>query len=179
MIARHAAAGKPPATSRRGLCRATGAERGALAGDGALRWLRAGLLERGGDHRDGPALPHHRGLRVVTVGLRYPRRAAAGAEGADSRRDRPLDLLGAGLIGTLQSRCKQCVGPHGGELRLITTLTSFATATDISLAELHLEAFLPADQVTAGYLLERARLAEQVRDTPDALGGAHQGANRG
>jgi len=67
----------------------------------------------------------------------------------------------------------------GGELRLITTLTSFATATDISLAELHLEAFLPADQVTAGYLLERARLAEQVRDTPDALGGAHQGANRG
>ena len=67
----------------------------------------------------------------------------------------------------------------GGELRLITTLTSFATATDISLAELHLEAFLPADQVTAGYLLERARLAEQVRDAPDAFGGAHQGVNRG
>ena len=67
----------------------------------------------------------------------------------------------------------------GVELRLITTLTSFATATDISVAELHLEAFLPADQVTAGYLLERARLAEQVRDAPDAFGGAHQGANRG
>jgi len=44
----------------------------------------------------------------------------------------------------------------GGELRLITTLTSFATATDISLAELHLEAFLPADEVTARYLRERA-----------------------
>ncbi|WP_218025293.1 helix-turn-helix transcriptional regulator [Nocardia jejuensis] len=42
-----------------------------------------------------------------------------------------------------------------GELRLITTLTSFATATDITLAELHLEAFLPADQVTADYLRER------------------------
>jgi transcriptional regulator with XRE-family HTH domain len=42
-----------------------------------------------------------------------------------------------------------------GELRLITTLTSFATATDISLAELHLEAFLPADEVTAKYLRER------------------------
>src|SRR5215469_7422397 len=48
----------------------------------------------------------------------------------------------------------------GGELRLITTLTSFATATDISLAELHLEAFLPADEVTAGYLRERALAGE-------------------
>ncbi|MFB7718033.1 MULTISPECIES: helix-turn-helix domain-containing protein [unclassified Nocardia] len=45
----------------------------------------------------------------------------------------------------------------GGELRLITTLTSFATATDITLAELHLEAFLPADQATSDYL--RARFA--------------------
>jgi transcriptional regulator with XRE-family HTH domain len=42
-----------------------------------------------------------------------------------------------------------------GELRLITTLTTFATATDISLAELHLEAFLPADELTAGYLRDR------------------------
>ncbi|MER6140810.1 helix-turn-helix domain-containing protein [Streptomyces sparsogenes] len=44
----------------------------------------------------------------------------------------------------------------GGELRLITTLTSFATATDITLAELHLEAFLPADQATAELLRTRA-----------------------
>lgn len=44
----------------------------------------------------------------------------------------------------------------GGELSLITTLTTFATATDISLAELHLEAFLPADEATAEYLRERA-----------------------
>lgn len=43
-----------------------------------------------------------------------------------------------------------------GELRLITTLTSFATATDITLAELHLEAFLPADQATADLLRIRA-----------------------
>ena len=42
-----------------------------------------------------------------------------------------------------------------GELRLITTLTSFATATDISLAELHLEAFLPADEATSRYLHAR------------------------
>jgi transcriptional regulator with XRE-family HTH domain len=43
-----------------------------------------------------------------------------------------------------------------GDLRLITTLTSFATATDITLAELHLEAFLPADEATADVLRKRA-----------------------
>ncbi|MQY31701.1 helix-turn-helix domain-containing protein [Nocardia aurantia] len=43
----------------------------------------------------------------------------------------------------------------GGELRLITTLTSFATATDVALAELHLEAFLPADEATATRLRDR------------------------
>jgi hypothetical protein len=36
-----------------------------------------------------------------------------------------------------------------GDLRLITTLTSFATAADVTLAELSLEAFLPADEHTA------------------------------
>ena len=41
------------------------------------------------------------------------------------------------------------------ELRLITTLTTFATATDVALAELHLEAFLPADEATATYLRDR------------------------
>jgi transcriptional regulator with XRE-family HTH domain len=56
----------------------------------------------------------------------------------------------------------------GAELRLITTLTSFATATDICLAELHLEAFLPADEITARYLRERARLAEQAGEMADA-----------
>jgi transcriptional regulator with XRE-family HTH domain len=43
-----------------------------------------------------------------------------------------------------------------GELRLITTLTSFATAVDVTLAELHLEAFLPADAESARILRERA-----------------------
>ena len=43
-----------------------------------------------------------------------------------------------------------------GELSLITTLMSVATATDISLAELHLEAFLPADRATADILRARA-----------------------
>ena len=39
-----------------------------------------------------------------------------------------------------------------GELRLITTLTSFATAVDVTLSELRLEAFLPADENTAAVL---------------------------
>jgi transcriptional regulator with XRE-family HTH domain len=42
-----------------------------------------------------------------------------------------------------------------GDLRLITTLTSFATAADVTLAELHLEAFLPADEPTAEILRRR------------------------
>ncbi|MGV9822296.1 helix-turn-helix domain-containing protein [Nocardia xishanensis] len=43
-----------------------------------------------------------------------------------------------------------------GELRLITTITSFATAVDVTLSELHLEAFLPADDSTAAILRTRA-----------------------
>jgi hypothetical protein len=42
-----------------------------------------------------------------------------------------------------------------GDLRLITMLTSFATAADVTLAELHLEAFLPADESTAEMLRRR------------------------
>jgi transcriptional regulator with XRE-family HTH domain len=42
-----------------------------------------------------------------------------------------------------------------GELRLITTLTSFATAVDVTLSELRLEAFLPADEVSAAILRGR------------------------
>ncbi|MBT2459485.1 helix-turn-helix domain-containing protein [Streptomyces sp. ISL-86] len=44
---------------------------------------------------------------------------------------------------------------EGGELRLLTTLTSFATAVDVTLTELHLEAFLPADDTTCELLRRR------------------------
>jgi hypothetical protein len=43
------------------------------------------------------------------------------------------------------------------EFQLITTLTSFATAVDVTLAELHLEAFLPADEASAEILRHRAQ----------------------
>lgn len=42
-----------------------------------------------------------------------------------------------------------------GELRLMTTVTTFATAVDVTLAELKLEAFLPADRPTAAALTTR------------------------
>lgn len=44
-----------------------------------------------------------------------------------------------------------------GPVRLITTLTSFVTANDVSLAELRLEAFLPADEESTATLNALAR----------------------
>jgi transcriptional regulator with XRE-family HTH domain len=55
-----------------------------------------------------------------------------------------------GFAVPLRLRCAE------GELRLLTTLTSFATAVDVTLAELHLEAFLPADAESARILRDRA-----------------------
>ncbi|GAA3837725.1 hypothetical protein GCM10022226_69840 [Sphaerisporangium flaviroseum] len=42
-----------------------------------------------------------------------------------------------------------------GEMRLMTTITTFATAVDVTIAELKLDAFLPADQATASLLTGR------------------------
>jgi MmyB-like transcription regulator ligand binding domain len=42
-----------------------------------------------------------------------------------------------------------------GELRLMTTITTFATAVDVTISELKLEAFLPVDQATAAILSDR------------------------
>jgi transcriptional regulator with XRE-family HTH domain len=52
-----------------------------------------------------------------------------------------------------------------GEMRLITTITTFATAVDVTIAELKLEAFLPADQATASILTgeEGTRLPPDLR----------------
>jgi transcriptional regulator with XRE-family HTH domain len=61
-----------------------------------------------------------------------------------------------GFAVPLQLRCRD------GELHLITTLTSFITAVDITVAELHLEAFLPADEATASILQTRARQGDRT-----------------
>ncbi|MFB6521252.1 helix-turn-helix domain-containing protein [Streptomyces sp. NPDC056401] len=50
-----------------------------------------------------------------------------------------------------------------GELRLLTTLTSFSTAVDVTLAELHLEAFLPADAASAELLRRREEARVDAR----------------
>ncbi|MEV0092213.1 helix-turn-helix transcriptional regulator [Streptomyces sp. NPDC050738] len=47
-----------------------------------------------------------------------------------------------------------------GELHLMTTVTTFATAVDVTLAELKLEAFLPADPATTAALAAAAAAAQ-------------------
>ena len=61
-----------------------------------------------------------------------------------------------GFAVPLRLRCDE------GELHLITTLTSFATAVDVTLSELRLEAFLPADDATAEILRHRAQAADHT-----------------
>jgi transcriptional regulator with XRE-family HTH domain len=46
-----------------------------------------------------------------------------------------------------------------GELQLLTTLTHFGTAVDVTIAELQLEAFLPADAATAAVFAELGQAA--------------------
>jgi hypothetical protein len=70
-----------------------------------------------------------------------------------------------GFAVPLRLRCEE------GVLHLISTLTSFATALDVTLAELHLEAYLPADEPSARILRDRRRRAggEVVDSFPPEL----------
>lgn len=65
----------------------------------------------------------------------------------DRPRQPPPDHLGFAVPLRLRS--------ESGELRLLTTLTHFGTAVDVTVAELRLEAFLPADDATAQALAAR------------------------
>jgi transcriptional regulator with XRE-family HTH domain len=60
------------------------------------------------------------------------------------RRRDPADHLGFAIPMRLRT--------DHGELTLVTTLTHFGTTTDVTLSELRLEAFLPADEQTAAAL---------------------------
>jgi transcriptional regulator with XRE-family HTH domain len=64
--------------------------------------------------------------------------------------DEPLRADHLGFAVPLQLRTGD------GPVALITTITSFATATDVTISELKLEAFLPADQASARILARRA-----------------------
>jgi transcriptional regulator with XRE-family HTH domain len=81
-----------------------------------------------------------------------------------------LDALIAELEGMVPERAKHPGPDHigfavplrlrtdgGPELRLVTTLTHFGTAVDVTVAELRLEAFLPADAASAAYLTSATR----------------------
>jgi transcriptional regulator with XRE-family HTH domain len=46
-------------------------------------------------------------------------------------------------------------GPDGGELRFLSTRTTFATAVDVTVSELAIESFFPADAETAAYVASR------------------------
>jgi transcriptional regulator with XRE-family HTH domain len=46
----------------------------------------------------------------------------------------------------------------GEELRFFSTIATFGTAVDVTVAELAIEAFFPADRATAAALAERARI---------------------
>jgi hypothetical protein len=59
-----------------------------------------------------------------------------------------------------------------------TTLTSFATPTDITVAELQLEAFLPADEASAGILRDRLRRSPPGRPAVSFAIGAPSGGAR-
>jgi transcriptional regulator with XRE-family HTH domain len=50
-----------------------------------------------------------------------------------------------------------------GELKLLTTLAHFGTAVDVTVAELRLEAFLPADEATASVLTRLEQAQAQTR----------------
>jgi len=91
--------------------------------------------------------------RVRAESLRNPteqlRHLAAELTGLAPPRSSTADHLGFAV--PLRLRVG---GPADRELRLITTLTHFGTATDVTVAELRLEAFLPADAATSSALHE-------------------------
>ncbi|MEV0004655.1 helix-turn-helix domain-containing protein [Micromonospora sp. NPDC050980] len=92
-------------------------------------------------------------LRAESVRDPDPRLVALVAELAALVPDRPREP-GPDYVGfAVPLRLRH----DGGELRLMTTLTRFGTAVDVALAELRMEAFLPADESTAAAL---ATLAE-------------------
>ena len=49
----------------------------------------------------------------------------------------------------------------GGELSLFSTVTTFGTASDITLAELSIEAFYPADSATRAALQAHAERRQE------------------
>jgi hypothetical protein len=86
-----------------------GADGSGCSGDGRAGYCRAG-----------PAHPRGGGLRVLAVGLRDPRRATPDSERGEGSRDGFMDLRHGGLVGTLQRRGEQRVGPGGADGEVVS-----------------------------------------------------------
>ncbi|MBM7774339.1 transcriptional regulator with XRE-family HTH domain [Actinokineospora baliensis] len=85
-------------------------------------------------------------LRAQAARTPDPTLDALITELADYAPARPVSPAHLGFASPLRLRTQ------AGELHLLTTLTHFATALDVTVAELRLEAFLPADERTAALL---------------------------
>ncbi|WP_035851540.1 helix-turn-helix transcriptional regulator [Kitasatospora azatica] len=91
--------------------------------------------------------------RHVLLGLERAARQDPGGGLAELAAElAPFVPADGGSEGTLGFAVPLRLRTPRGELRLITTVTTFATATEVALAELRLEAFLPADRATAELL---------------------------
>ncbi|MEV3853665.1 helix-turn-helix transcriptional regulator [Streptomyces sp. NPDC050095] len=104
-------------------------------------------------------------LRDESADNPHPRTAEVLAELNSLMPERPArtdpDYLGYAVPLRLRS--------HVGELRLLSTLTRFGTAVDVTVAELRLEAFLPLDDETAQRLNSLAHHGRPGRShRPDA-----------
>ena len=74
---------------------------------------------------------------------------------------RPVESLGFAVPLHLRS--------IDGDVRLVATISTFVTALDVTVSELRLEAFLPADQETAA-ILSRRHAARAQRGDKDIVG---------
>ena len=96
------------------------------------------------------------GLRAQASRSPHPRLAGLLAELDAYVPDTPLPPDHLGFAVPLRLRPIPGSAPGTDELRLMTTVSTFATAVDVTVAELRLEAFLPADQATADLLTAAA-----------------------
>ncbi len=128
-------------------------------------------------HPDGLALPHRQPGRVAwpPVGAaagadrrhrrRRPARAPGGAGGIPFHRQpgRPGNF--AGIAVPLRLRVPGLPDP----LSFISTTTVFGTPVDVTLSELALECFYPADEATRAALIGQGRVEVQPSGSADAL----------
>jgi transcriptional regulator with XRE-family HTH domain len=114
-------------------------------------------LERARDLTGDPAL-----IELHQEVLAYPGPAGPGYDG----------VAGEVMVGLRLAR------PDGGELSFFSTITTFGTPLDITVAELSIEAFFPADAATASALTEAATATQDlhgrggIQPTLDSTGGA-------